>query len=185
MTHYICTGGCNGVSDKPRPLHTNGESIFPNNLHSPSMDKGRGKPGVCQDVNCPKHGKPLDECGCADNKHESLAEAKQEPTVSFDDFAKVHLKAVKILEAERVEGSEKLLKLQVDLGTQRRQIVAGIGKAYAPENLIGKQIIIVANLAPRKLMGLESQGMVLAAGSEDGPVLLIPDKDVAPGSSIS
>ncbi len=158
MTHYICTGGCNGISDKP---------------------------GVCQDEKCPKHGKQLTECGCADNKHESVGETKQEPTISFDDFAKVHLKVAKVLEAEPVVGSEKLLKLQVDLGTERRQIIAGIGKAYTPESLIGKNIIIVANLAPRKLMGLESQGMVLAAGNEDGPVLLVPDKEVSQGSSIS
>lgn len=72
----------------------------------------------------------------------------------------------------------------VSLGEEERQIVAGIGKAYTPENLIGKQIIIVANLEPRQLMGLESQGMLLAADSESGPVLLTPDKAVSAGSKI-
>ena len=158
MTHYICTGKCNATPDMP---------------------------GVCQDEKCLKRGEPLTQCQCADSKHEDTGEAKQELTIPFDDFANVLLKAAKIAEAERVEGSEKLLKLQVDLGTERRQIIAGIGKTYVPENLIGKQIIIVANLAPRKLMGLESRGMVLAAGNEEGPILLIPDKDVASGSSIS
>ena len=91
---------------------------------------------------------------------------------------------VRIISAERVEGSEKLLKLEVDLGAEKRQIIAGIGKTYNPEDLTGKQIVIVANLEPRSLMGLESQGMVLAANAESGPVLLIPDKEVVPGTEI-
>ena len=90
----------------------------------------------------------------------------------------------KILSAENVEGSEKLLKLQVDLGEEKRQIIAGIGKAYNPEDLAGKEIVIVANLEPRSLMGLESQGMVLAANSESGPVLIMPEKEVAPGTEL-
>ncbi|MBI4993393.1 methionine--tRNA ligase subunit beta [Candidatus Wolfebacteria bacterium] len=104
--------------------------------------------------------------------------------ISFDDFKKVELKVAKVIEAERVGGSEKLLKLQVDLGAEKRQIVAGIGKFYEPENLIGKEIVIVANLEPRNLMGLESRGMVLAASDEGGPVLLFPEKDVLPGANI-
>ena len=104
--------------------------------------------------------------------------------ISVDDFKKVELKVAKVISAERVEGSEELLKLEVDLGGEKRQIIAGIGKAYSPEDLTGKQIIIVANLEPRSLMGLESQGMVLAANAESGPVLLIPDKDVIPGTEI-
>lgn len=105
-------------------------------------------------------------------------------TINIDDFKKVELKVVKVLSAERVEGSEKLLKLEVDLGSEKRQIIAGIGKVYEPEKLIGKEIIIVANLEPRLLMGLESQGMVLAANSESGPVLIMPDKEVAPGMEL-
>lgn len=105
--------------------------------------------------------------------------------ITIDDFKKIELKAVKVISAERVEGSEKLLKLEVDLGDEKRQIVSGIAKSYNPEDLVGKEIIIVANLEPRSLMGLESQGMVLAAGSEAGPVLLIPEKEVAPGTKIS
>jgi methionine--tRNA ligase beta chain len=105
--------------------------------------------------------------------------------INFEEFQKVELKVAKIISAERVEGSEKLLKLQVDLGEEKRQIIAGIGKAYEPENLIGREIAIVANLEPRVLMGLESQGMVLAASDSDGrPVLLSPNKEVAPGSGL-
>jgi methionine--tRNA ligase beta chain len=105
--------------------------------------------------------------------------------INFEEFSKIELKIAKILEAERVEGSEKLIKLKVDAGDPEiRQIVAGIGKAYEPESLVGKQITIVANLEPRLLMGLESQGMLLAAASDNGPVLLVPDKEVFPGSKI-
>ncbi len=104
--------------------------------------------------------------------------------ISYDDFKKVELRAVKIIAAEKVEGSAKLLKLEVDSGAEKRQIVAGIGRRYAPEALIGKQIIIVANLAPRSLMGVESKGMLLAADGPDGPVLLVPDGEVAPGAVI-
>ena len=104
--------------------------------------------------------------------------------INFEEFKKVELKVARVVEAERVEGSDKLLKLQVSLGEERRQILAGIGKKYSPESVIGKEIIIVANLEPRTLMGLESQGMLLAAGDESGPVLLVPDSEVSPGAEI-
>ena len=107
--------------------------------------------------------------------------------INFDDFKKVELKVVKVLEAERVEGSEKLLKLSVSLGEEKRQIIAGIGKAYLPEDLIGKSVVIVANLEPRTLMGLESQGMLLAASDDEaglGPVVLVADRDIPPGSLV-
>ena len=103
--------------------------------------------------------------------------------ISFEDFKKVELKVGKVLAAERVEGSEKLLRLEVDIGTEKRQIIAGIAKFYAPENLVGKEIVIAANLEPRMLMGLESQGMLLASG-DDEPVILVSEKPVPPGSLI-
>ncbi|MEK7612235.1 MAG: methionine--tRNA ligase subunit beta [Patescibacteria group bacterium] len=105
--------------------------------------------------------------------------------ITFDDFKKVELRVGKVIHAERVEGSEKLLKLSVSLGgtpEEHRQIIAGIGKAYEPDYLIGKEIVIVANLEPRMMMGLESQGMLLAAG--ETPVFLTPEKPVEPGSSV-
>ncbi|MEK7181220.1 MAG: methionine--tRNA ligase subunit beta [Patescibacteria group bacterium] len=106
--------------------------------------------------------------------------------IEYSDFQKIELKVAKIIEAERVDGSEKLIKLKVSLGTEERQIVAGIGKTYLPENLVNKEIIVVANLAPRQLMGLESQGMLLAAHDENGdPVILIPEKETPLGSQIS
>ena len=105
--------------------------------------------------------------------------------ITYEDFKKIELKVAKILSAERVAGSDKLIKLFLDLGAEQRQIIAGIGKAYEPENLVGLKIIIVANLEPKSLMGIESNGMLLAASSGDGqPVLLIPQKEVPPGTEI-
>ena len=104
--------------------------------------------------------------------------------INYDDFAKVELKIAKVLAVEPVEGSEKLLKLQVDLGTEQRQILSGIAKWYAPDQLVGKQVVIVANLEPRMMMGLESNGMLLAANGESGPVILMPERDVPPGTGI-
>ena len=107
------------------------------------------------------------------------------PEIEFGDFAKVDLRVARVVEAERVPKSDKLLKLQVDLGGTRRQIVAGIGLTYAPEALIGQHLVVVANLKPRKLFGLESQGMILAGKS--GAVLSVvsPLAPVAPGGSVS
>ncbi len=102
---------------------------------------------------------------------------------TYDDFIKLELRVAKIIQAEEIEGAEKLLKLRIDLGFEKRQIVAGIKKAYSPNDLIGREIVVVANLEPRVVMGLESQGMLLAA-DDSGPVLLRPDRDVLPGSII-
>lgn len=106
-------------------------------------------------------------------------------TITYDDFKKLDLRVAKILEAVRIEGSDKLVKLQIDVGELgERQLIAGIGKVYEPEVLVGKQIVLVANLEPKKLMGLESNGMLLAASGENGPVLLCPELEVANGASI-
>jgi methionyl-tRNA synthetase len=104
--------------------------------------------------------------------------------ITIDDFMKIQLKTAKVLSAERVPKSEKLLKLQVSLGTEQRQIVAGIGKKYEPESLVGKTIVIVANLKPAKLMGIESQGMVLAAGDSEVRGLATILEEVDPGTKV-
>jgi methionyl-tRNA synthetase len=101
--------------------------------------------------------------------------------LTIDEFAKVELKIGKIVQAERVPMSDKLIKMKVDIG-EERQIVAGIGKTYTPDELIGKKIVVVANLKPAKLMGVESRGMLLAAADKNGnPVILIPEGDVKEG----
>lgn len=105
--------------------------------------------------------------------------------ISIDDFAKVELRVALVKVAERVKGADKLLRLEVDLGTETRQLVAGIAEAYAPETLIGRKVVIVANLAPRKLRGLESNGMIVAASPEGGkPVLASFLEDVPVGARL-
>jgi methionyl-tRNA synthetase len=122
------------------------------------------------------------------------AEAKQEPAkveagadagITYDDFAKVELRVALVLSAEKVPKSDKLLKLSLDAGDPApRQILAGIAQHYQPEQLVGKKVVIVANLKPRKLMGLESQGMVLAASDDTGLFVTMPAGDVKPGSVV-
>jgi methionyl-tRNA synthetase len=105
--------------------------------------------------------------------------------ITIDDFAKVELRVAQVKVAEPVKGADKLLRLEVDLGTETRQILAGIAEAYAPETLVGRKIVIVANLAPRKLRGLESNGMLLAASLEGGkPVLAGFLEDVPLGARL-
>ncbi|MBS1902121.1 MAG: methionine--tRNA ligase [Bacteroidetes bacterium] len=104
--------------------------------------------------------------------------------VSIDDFKKLKFRTAKVLEAERVPKSKKLLKLQIDTGVDKRQIVAGIAEKYSPEELVGKTIVVVANLQPAKLMGIESNGMLLAVNDEKGPVMLIEADGVAPGLEV-
>ena len=114
------------------------------------------------------------------------AVAAANDTITIDDFAKVELRVALVKVAERVKGADKLLRLEVDLGTETRQIVAGIAKAYDPEKLIGRKVVIVANLAPRKLRGLESQGMIVAAslGDDGVPVLAGFLEDVPVGARL-
>lgn len=112
--------------------------------------------------------------------------AMEEGLISIDEFGKLELRTAKVVGCERHPNADKLLVLQVDLGAEQRQIVAGIASRYAPEQLIGKTIVVVANLAPAKLRGLESQGMLLAATGPDGlPTVLSVDGDMPPGAKVS
>ena len=105
--------------------------------------------------------------------------------INFEEFQKIELKIAKILKAEKIEGSEKLIKLQLDLNEgEPRQILAGIAKSYEPEDLVGKELVIVANLEPKEIFGMESRGMLLAADDDGKPVLLKPDKEVSPGTKV-
>ena len=110
---------------------------------------------------------------------------REDGRLSIDEFMKVELRVAKVLEAEAVPKSKKLLKLRIDVGTEQRTIVAGIAEAYQPEQLVGRTIVIVANLKPAKLMGIESNGMVLAASVEGGaPTLLSVDPSMPPGTRV-
>ena len=107
-----------------------------------------------------------------------------EEIIDINEFAKLDLRIGKIDNAERVEGSKKLIKLEVDVGDETRQLVAGIAEEYNPESLIGKLVPVLANLKPVKLMGVESQGMILAVDVNGKPILLHPDREVPAGSRV-
>jgi methionyl-tRNA synthetase len=105
--------------------------------------------------------------------------------ITIDDFAKVELRVGRVESAERIQGADKLLKLMVNIGDEVRQVLAGIALAYAPEDLVGRKVVVVTNLAPRKMRGLESNGMLLAASTADGnPVLCTFAEDIPPGSKV-
>jgi methionyl-tRNA synthetase len=105
--------------------------------------------------------------------------------ITIDEFRKVELKVATVKSAEAHPNADRLLVLKVDLGSEERQIVAGIRAHYTPEELVGKQVVVVANLETAKLRGVESQGMVLAASDTDRIVVLTPEKEVAPGAKVS
>ncbi|MGB6979086.1 MAG: methionine--tRNA ligase subunit beta, partial [Candidatus Acidiferrales bacterium] len=107
-------------------------------------------------------------------------------TITIDDFTKIDLRVGIVKTAERIPGADKLLKLQVDLGSETRQILSGIAPAYTPEELVGRKVVVVANLAPRKMRGLESAGMILAAsdGADGKPILCTFADEIAAGAKV-
>lgn len=108
---------------------------------------------------------------------------KDKGTIKYEDFSKLDIRIGKVISAEKVEGTDKLIKIEVDIG-EKRILVAGIADSYSPEDIVGKQIPILANLEPRKLRGIESQGMILAADLKGKAVLLHPDKKLPEGSKV-
>ncbi len=102
--------------------------------------------------------------------------------IGIEDFLKLDIRLARVLSAERVEGSEKLLKLRVSLGEEERTLMAGIAKHYSPEELVGKKVLMLANLKPRKIFGVESQGMVLALSDGESLSLIVPDRDIKEGA---
>ena len=104
--------------------------------------------------------------------------------IAIDDFLRVDLRTARIETAENIPKSKNLLKLEVSLGEERRTIVAGLAKHYSPEDLVGRTVVVVANLAPAKLMGVESQGMLLAAEDEGGLKVLGVEGGISPGSRV-
>lgn len=104
--------------------------------------------------------------------------------ITFEDFKKLDIKIGKIISAEKIEGADKLLKLEIDFGVEKRQIIAGIAEVYSPEQVIGKEIPVLINLEPRKIRGIESQGMILAVDVNNKPILLHPEREIPPGSIV-
>lgn len=114
-----------------------------------------------------------------------LPSSAQDDKISIDEFMKIELRTGKVLSAERVPNTRKLIKLHVDIGTEQRTLVAGIADAYLPEALVGRSVVVVANLKPARVMGVESSGMVLAASPEGGkPVLVTFDEPTIPGTRV-
>jgi methionyl-tRNA synthetase len=133
-----------------------------------------------------------------DHQVQKLMESKQKntvenyqheplkPEIGFDDFTKIDIRIATILEAERVKGSKKLLKLRLDTGLDQRTVASGIGEYYAPEDIVGQQVCLLANLAPRKMMGIESQGMILMAKDQDGKLaFVLPSFKTTNGAGVS
>ncbi|HRS22410.1 MAG TPA: methionine--tRNA ligase subunit beta, partial [Clostridia bacterium] len=118
------------------------------------------------------------------NKNTAQEIQKEDNYITIDDFAKIDLRVAKVLECEKVEGSDKLLKLQLEVGSEKRQVVSGISKYYKPEDLIGKSVVLVANLKPVKLRGVESNGMILAADTGDSVVVVTPLSEIPSGSKV-
>jgi methionyl-tRNA synthetase len=108
-----------------------------------------------------------------------------EPLISIDTFKQIDLRVAEVLAAAKVPKADKLHQLKIRVGAEERQLVAGIAQHYQPEELIGKKVVIVANLEPAKIRGLESQGMILAASTEDGKLSIIsPERDIASGAKV-
>jgi methionyl-tRNA synthetase len=111
---------------------------------------------------------------------------EQKTEIQYDDFAKLDLKTGRIVSAEKVEKADKLLKLEIDMGTEKRIIVSGIALHFKSEEIVGKQVVVVANLAPRKMRGIESNGMILMAENREGKLIFVsPENEIEPGSSVS
>ena len=105
--------------------------------------------------------------------------------ISIDEFKKIQLRIAEVLEAKPVAGADKLLELRIKIGEETRTLAAGIAQYYKPADLVGRKIVVVANLQPRKVRGVESQGMLLAASHGDQVILLTPEKDIPSGAPVS
>ncbi|EON78940.1 Methionyl-tRNA synthetase [Lunatimonas lonarensis] len=120
------------------------------------------------------------------NEVNNAAAVPMKDIITYDDFAKLDIRIVKVLEAEPVKKSKKLLKLTVDTGLDRRTVLSGVAEHFMPEELVGRQVVMLINLAPRKMVGIESEGMILMAEDADGSLkLLQPHQSVKPGSTVS
>ncbi len=164
------------VSTEPLPHTSDAHATDPK--VSSSLGNVEVKPGAVV-ATAGADGKPVPSAG-------ALTETTPKSQIQYDDFAKLDLRVGTITAAEKVAKADKLLKLEVDLGTEKRTIVSGIALHFAPENIIGKQVVIVANLAPRKMRGIESNGMILMAGEADGTLKFVnPDSNAENGSPVT
>ena len=165
-----------GVSDAVRA----GEALFPR-----IEEKAEAAAGASvKDVGTTKKKTIMKEARKDVKEEEEMQEARED-LIDLSEFKRLDIRVAHIKSASMVPDTSKLMKIFIDIGGEERQIVAGIAEHYAPEDLTGKNIIVIANLKPAKIRGVESRGMLLAATDGDNVILLVPDKDAAPGSRIS
>jgi methionine--tRNA ligase beta chain len=119
------------------------------------------------------------------NDSGSIIAPAKEPRITIEEFRKLDLRVGTVLSAEPHPNADRLLVLKVDLGAEERQLVAGIRAHYQPESLVGRQLVVVANLEPARLRGVESQGMILAASAGESLVVITPEQKIAPGAKVS
>jgi len=139
------------------------------------------KPETRPMTEAPKPASPAPVAGAAPAPVDPNA---PKPTITYDDFTKLEMRVGTVTACEKVANADKLLRVEVDMGKEKRQVVAGIASRYAPEQLVGKRVVVVVNLAPRKMRGVESQGMILAGDDGSGPVVVSPLSDIANGATV-
>jgi len=132
----------------------------------------------------PEADKPTDQPAGQPAGEQEKPAAPRPDQGKIEHFFKIQLRFACVLSAERIEGTDKLMRLQVDLGDEQRQLVAGIAEAYAAEEIVGRRIVVVANLKPARIRGVESQGMLLAADLDGRPSLVSVEDGVAPGTRV-
>jgi methionyl-tRNA synthetase len=129
--------------------------------------------------------KQLDKLAVAAQQANPKPQIEHKPQVEFADFEKLEIRVVKVIEAEKIKKSNKLLKLKIDIGGEERTVVSGISKFYKPEDIMGKKVAMVLNVKPRKIMGINSEAMILAAKTDDKMKIVVPEGDIDSGSEIS
>ncbi|MEO6910431.1 MAG: methionine--tRNA ligase subunit beta, partial [Edaphobacter sp.] len=170
-----------------KPAHTAGLPQINIEVDNPAHERTEFRESPISSVSATPAMNPIAETTHPLTAASTTPEASQiTPQIAIDDFVKIDLRVAKIIVAERIPKADKLLRLEVDLGYETRQILSGIAEWYTPEELIGRRIVVIANLAPRKMRGLMSHGMLLAAShGEDGkPVLATFAEDIELGSRL-
>jgi methionyl-tRNA synthetase len=178
---HVCNAFLPNTSDKIKAMLRlgGGELVAGNPVEKPSL--------LFEKIEDEQIQKQLDKLTAQASANEGAGEKLEpiKPTITFDDFSKLDLRVGTIVEAQKVKKADKLLQLFVDIGLEKRTILSGIAQHFSPEDLIGKQAVVVTNLAPRKMRGVESNGMLLMAENAEGELVFVsPEKDFLPGAIV-
>jgi methionyl-tRNA synthetase len=163
---------------------TRGPGLFPRVQPEESAGAAALQPRQVEPAAAPVPAPHAEEAPCLQKADQGEQETEQKAEITISDFAKLDLRLALVKSAERIKGTDRLLKLEVDLGGESRTVVAGVARFYRPEELVGKRVVIVANLAPAKLRGVTSHGMILAAVGEEGLGVLTVDRELPPGTPV-